>query len=78
MFNMDGYIIWKPRLGIGFHHSSNAVPSTSTNITCRSGGDGKHEDNNVSSSSYVDEPTMQSNMPTSVLADNYGYCKKIH
>ena len=32
----------------------------------------------VSSSSCVDEPTVQSNMPTSELTDNYGYCKKIH
>ena len=32
----------------------------------------------VSSSSCVDEPTVQSNMPTSELTDNYGYYKKIH
>ena len=43
---MDLYIIKTPRLGVGFEYSSNAVsvPSTSTNIVCNSGGDGKRED----------------------------------
>ena len=45
---MDRYIIKKPRLGVGFEYSSTgnavAVPSTSTNIICKSGGDGKRED----------------------------------
>ena len=44
---MVRYIIKKPRLGVGLEYSSNAVavPSTSTNIICNSGGDGKREDN---------------------------------